>query len=745
MDVTYVTLWLSYQLKRPLKMKIITCTIALLTASLALAQAKKDTVKLKDIEAVTLVVRKPTVESKVDRTVFNVANSSILAGNTTWDVLRMTPLVSIDNNDAIKAEGENVTVYINDRKSVFTGKELKEYLATIPADNLMKIEVITSPSSRYETTGSVINIVLKKRDDEGMKGSITLNNRQNRKNSQYTNFNLNYHKKKFTQTVIGSYSDNTWVQTNSIVNSLYENNDITTINTLNTDKSKSPSISSTSEYELNDKNNIGFIVEYYQSKRTSSSEAEASNYANDQFKYSYDQSQNLAGMNRTLGTNLFYKYYDKEKNRILDVNLGTNYDSQKDSNDFLKTFSNKPIPDQIGVNSNNQMRNYYIKIDYTQSIGKSGATFEAGGKIDFNNNVAPYYLTGNKLDLLQKTDKFHYEDNISSLYANFSKTFFKKLETRVGIRYEYIDFKVRQDIAGTSRKDGYGTFLPNLLLKYSFSDKYDLSLTYNRNIWRPWYAEFNPFLLPNNDGIYSRGNIDLQPNPSDRLYLKFGILKKYFLSARYMFTKQDYWTTYSTQVVNTPGDPDNPTKEITVTYPGNFSGKVQKYYLFANTNQTFLKNKLNVNVGFGWYYIDNSDFNQRNDLKARDYISYWGGSTNLSYTNLFNKNINLSAWVEISNQNNGNSYANKTNVFHNISMTKIFPKTQMEVSLQLMNIFQRPNFDSTTFSPVGTFRNSTQSDWYGVSLSFVKRFGNQKVKTNTKTDVEKGGGGGGEK
>jgi hypothetical protein len=46
-----------------------------------------------------LVGKKPTVENKVDRTVFNVANSSILAGNTTWDVLKMAPLVSIDNND----------------------------------------------------------------------------------------------------------------------------------------------------------------------------------------------------------------------------------------------------------------------------------------------------------------------------------------------------------------------------------------------------------------------------------------------------------------------------------------------------------------------------------------------------------------------------------------------------------------------------------------------------------------------
>ncbi|MDH6252510.1 ferric enterobactin receptor [Chryseobacterium sp. H1D6B] len=712
-------------------MKIIISTIAILIGSLTFAQTKKDTAsKQKDIEAVTIIARKATVESKVDRTVFNVANSSILAGNTTWDVLRMTPLVSIDNNDAIKAEGENVTVYINDRKSVFKGKELKEYLATIPADNLLKIEVITSPSSRYETSGSVINIVLKKRDDEGMKGSVTLNNRQNRKNSQYTNFNLNYHKKKVTQTLIGSYSDNTWAQNSSIINSLYENNAVTNINTQNISRNKSPSISSTSEYELNDKNNIGLILEYYQSRKNSSSDADGTNYANDIFQNSYLQNQSSTGLSRTLGTNFFYKYYDKEKNRILDVNVGTNYDAYEDNNTFIKTSSTEPTPNEIGVNSNNQARNYYLKVDYTQPFGKNGGTFEIGGKMDFNNNVVPYDLSGNNLDNLRRNDIFHYEDNINSLYANYSKTFFKKLETRIGIRYENIHFKVRQDVAGTSRKDSYGNFLPNLLLKYSFSDKYDLSFTYNRNIWRPWYTEFNPFLVPNNDGIYYRGNIDLEPNPSDRIYMKLGILKKYFFSARYMFTNQDYWTTYTVE--------DNKT----ITYPGNFTGKVKKYYLFANTNQTFLKNKLSVNLGFGWYYIDNSDFNERNDLKAKNYISYWGGSTNISYTNLFNKNINLSAWVEISNQNNGNSYANKTNVFHNISATKIFTKTQMEVSLQLMNIFQRPNFDATTYSPAGTFRNSSQSDWYGFSLSFVKRFGNQKVKGNTKTDVEKNGGGG---
>lgn len=719
-------------------MKTILVPIALLAGVVIFAQEKQDTIKSKEksIEGVTVTVRKPTVESKVDRTVFNVANSSILAGNTTWDVMRMTPLVSIDNNDAIKAEGESVTVYINDRKSVFTGKELKEYLKTIPADNLMKIEVITSPSSRYEAAGSVINIVLKKRDDEGIKGSVTFNNKQNTKNSQYSNLNINYHKKNFTQTLIGGYSDNTNVQRNSNVYTIYEGNSVQQTNSTTIGRYRSPSVSSTSEFELNNKNTAGVILEYYQSNAMSASEASGITHKNGEFDNSFDQNQTSGGLNRNLGTNIFYKFYDKEKNRILDVNAGANYYGESGDNYFIKNIISKtPSVSKIGILSDTENRNYFLKVDYTQPLGKSGATFEVGGKMDFNNNVIPNTLYGNNLEGLSTRDIFHYEDNINSLYANYSRKFFDKLETRVGLRYEHIDYRIRQEVSGKSRKDAYGAFLPNILLKYSFSDKYDLSLTYNRNLWRPWYAEFNPFMTPNSDGIYSRGNIDLEPNPSDRLYMKLGILKKYFISARYTFTDQDYWTDYLTEDVGNY-------KNATIMQESNFSGKVHKYYLFANTNQTFFKNKFTVNLGLGWYYIDNSDFNLKKGLRNDSYINYLSASTNLSYTNLFNKNINLNAWLEVSNQNNGNSITNKPNIFHNISATKIFPKTQMEVSLQLMNIFQRPNYDATTYSRDAYVRSISKWDWYGASISFVKRFGNQKVKENTKTDVEKNGGGG---
>ncbi len=707
---------------------------AFFSVTIISGQIKTDSTKTKDIAEVTVIARKPTIENKTDRTVFNVSNSSILAGNTTWDVLRMTPLVSMDSNDNLLAEGESVSVYINDRKTVFTGKELKDYLKTIVADNLMKIEVITTPSARYEAAGPVINIVLKKLENEGTKGSVSLTNTQNTKNSQYANFNLNYHKKNFTETLTGGYSDNTQVMKNYNENFIYENNELTKIVTESTETGRSPSFSSSSELELNDKNNIGLIFEYSQTKRSSFSDAYGENFIGNNLQNFYAKTQSLTGLNKNLGSNLYYKYYDKEKNKILDLNAGINYSSVTDTNDHYINFSANSIPTGIRILADNQNRDYYFKADYSQPLGKTGSTLEFGGKSSYKNYVIPYDyygLSGNNwVEDLSRSNDFQYLENLNSLYANFSKTFFKKLETRIGLRYEYIWFKTRQDIGNLEKTDSYGTLLPDLLLKYPLSENTDLTATYKHNIWRPWYSEMNPFELPMDNGTYMRGNMNLDPNPNDRFSLKIGLYKKYFLTASYWYSNQDYWTTYFKD-----GDK-------TIQMEENFPGKVAKYGLNFNTKQAFLKNKLNVNLSLNLNYTDNSDFNAQNNLKdAKDYLTNFGGSSNISYNNLFNKNININGWFGLFSQNFGNSYGNQMNFFHNISVTKIFPKTQMEASLQMYNIFQSPVFDITTYTPVGTFRNSTKADWYGFSLTFIKRFGNQKVKENTKTNVEKDSGG----
>lgn len=716
-------------------MKKTSIAAALLCAVFNFAQeTKSDTVKTENIKEVVVIARKPTIESKADRTVFNVANSAILTGNTTWDVLRMTPLVNIDNNDNVQAEGSSVTVYINDRKSVFTGKELKEYLKTIAADNLLKIEVITTPSAKYETAGAVINIVLKRNENEGLKGSVSMNNSQSYKNSQSASTNLNYHRKGFTQSLTGSYSNTNNVQKSYNENLIYADNSLTRITSETNSNWKSPSLTSSTEFELDDKNNIGLVVEYFGSDNSSVAEARGEYLINEMLQRDYAKTVNSEGSSRFVGSNIFYKYYDKEKNRILDLNAGVNYGAN-DNTRIHSTVWNPAVLEGIRTVSDDQNREYYLKLDYSQPVGKDGSQLEFGGKMNFRNNVMPYgydnFQSGTWIPDASRINTFRYLENLNSVYANFSKTFFKKLETRIGLRYEYINFTVKQEVGTVERKDSYGTLMPDLLLKYSFNENYNLTATYKHSLWRPWFTEFNPFLMPADNGTFQRGNMDLQPNPNDRFGLKLGLYKKYFLSANYSTTNQDYWTSYTVE------------DDRTILMPETYYGRVNNYSLYANTNQNFLKNKLNINLNLGVTYTDNSDFKQRNNFVGmKEHITNFNGSSNFSYTNLFNKNINLNGWVGLHSQNWGNSVGNKMNFFHSFGATKLFPGTQMEAGIRFNNIFRRPGNDLVTYSPIGTFRNVNKWDWYGVSFSFVKRFGNQKVKESTKTNVEKESGGG---
>ena len=133
---------------------------------------------------------------------------------------------------------------------------------------------------------------------------------------------------------------------------------------------------------------------------TSNSEANRKDFINNVFDSSYEQNQYSKGLNRNVGTNIFYKWYDKEKNKILDINLGTNYYGQSDDSYFINNIlsvANGSSTRDLGVITDTENRNYYAKIDYTQPIGKEGASFEVGGKVNFNNNAIPNNLYGNML------------------------------------------------------------------------------------------------------------------------------------------------------------------------------------------------------------------------------------------------------------------------------------------------------------------------------------------------------------
>lgn len=123
-----------------------------------------------ELEAVAITARKSLISVKPDMMVFNVGESKTAIGANALELLRKAPGVTVDNQDAVMLQGKSgVRIYIDGKPSPLTASDLSSMLRSLPASQIESIEIITNPSARYEAEGNagIINIVLKKEDNEG--------------------------------------------------------------------------------------------------------------------------------------------------------------------------------------------------------------------------------------------------------------------------------------------------------------------------------------------------------------------------------------------------------------------------------------------------------------------------------------------------------------------------------------------------------------------------------------------------
>ncbi|MPL56344.1 hypothetical protein SDC9_01828 [bioreactor metagenome] len=509
-------------------MKKLLFTATILTSLFSYSQEEKT----KDIEEVKMT--KKVFHKKSDRMVYDVANSPVAKGSNAFELLKETPLISTSDNANLKILGKNdAIIYINGRKSNMSAEAVLEMLKNTPSENIQKIEVITVPSSEFqvESNQGIINIVMKKKKNDGMSGTWKLENKQGYYNNPNTSVSLNYKKDKLTvstNTYVGKWSEyNTYILSNGTDTS----SNLSVGNTINPNAYVGGNINA--DYEISDKQILGISYSLNLNKTKDGSSyfrniiTDLSNNStrenittNNQNDHSANHSLNLNYEIKTdtLGSKLSLNA------AYLNFNQKTeNVNKTSDVNGVTLANFNQSIPQQI--DNLGFMADYIQKFNknLTLSVGGSYNKTKTDNDTQFVNILPPTGIDDNQ------SNHFIYDENIVGVYATLEKSFNDKVSTKLGTRLELTKSEGSVIDKDEHFTRDYNSFLPYASINYAINKNHNVTYSFSSRVRRPSFWELNPSRIYLTQTNYVQNNPFMKASQYYNQELNYMYKNTYFL------------------------------------------------------------------------------------------------------------------------------------------------------------------------------------------------------------------------
>lgn len=591
-------------------MKRILLSIAVIFGTCAFAQEKKsDSTKTKNIEGVTIT--KQVFKKQSDRLVYDVAASPVAKGNTTFDILKQTPLLSSTDDKTLKIAGKNnVLIYINGRKSNMDAESLAQFLKNTPAENIQKIEVITVPGSEYqvESSDGIINIVLKKKMSDGLNGNMRFSNTQSKYNASQASFSANYRKDKLGISASLSGGENIEAQTYTLKNSSKDASNESTGDIDDPNKNIGGYLNI--DYQLNDKSNLGLSWNTWANKSYNSTVNLFNTIITPKKDPKYTWSKNkedARSYNNSL--NLNYELKTDSLGSKLNVNASyLNYKKFQYINNM--TYNSNINRDVLGPSTQliqdlpQVINNFSGMVDYIQKF-KNDLTLSVGGnynktKTD-NDTKNDSYVFGQSP--VFAPNHFVYDEKIYGFYITAEKKFSDKFSGKLGTRYEITNSLGTSDNPPSDAEAlkrierNYNNFLPYLSLNYAINDKNNLSYSFSSRMRRPSFWELNPVKNKLTDDNYTQNNPFVKASSTYNQELMYMYKNSYFIVLNHSYIKD------AITQVPLQGYPEKPNGEIgqnlALRYIRTNFGDRQEMSAMVGIQKSFFKQYWTTNFSIG--------------------------------------------------------------------------------------------------------------------------------------------------
>jgi outer membrane cobalamin receptor len=502
-------------------------------------------IKADSLDEVVVTAETTTVDVRLDKKIYNIGKDLTTSGATISDALANVPSVTVDVDGAINLRGNNnVRILINGKPSAIAGFGSTDVLQQLPAEAIEKVEVITSPSARYDAEGSagILNIVLKRDKTLGFNGSVRANIGTPLNNGINVNANARTDRFNFF-TNIG------YTQRQPPGNAVFENNYFE-------ETSQFDRIFELRDYDRDRENfNVNIGSTYFFNDTTEVTVSYFNRMGDDSDLTNNDTERFINGdlasqtirieneleeeMTHQFAVN-FEKRYDSEGHRLT-ADFQYAIDDEKTTNliEENEVFLAPELIAQDDIVENNDQTDLLIQADYVRPMGD--AQFEAGFRGNYENEVTDFRL--NTLDQNGQlvfddtiSNVFDYNENVTAVYSQYGNKI-GKFSFLLGLRYEHTQLKGKttpygdinniQELLGEdvdlNFDNNFSGFFPTVNLNFEIGEDENITLGYNRRINRPrgWFV--NPFPSRSSRTNIFQGNPSLNPafsNAFDLGYLK---------------------------------------------------------------------------------------------------------------------------------------------------------------------------------------------------------------------------------
>ncbi len=492
-----------------------------------------------ELEEVVIEGEKELVEAKIDKLVYNAEKDVANIGGNAADVLRRAPLLSVDLEGNVSLRGsQNIQYLINGKPSSMLASSPADLLNALPASEIKSVEVITTPSAKYDGEGSagIINIITKQKTLEGIAGNFEttvgtrLNNMRLGLNTGKGRFGFNANGSSYygwPRQVSSTFYREDYIDDQTRI--LSEDGDV-------------------KGYRLGFFGNAGAFYDFnaYRSISTALRIRGFTDGGDGDYNTSYIDPINNINQN-------YLRYTDSERLRTgfewnidfvnkfagspgreivlsykLDGNVANNQ-SIIQQNDLIGNDLSL-FRDEINENESDN-RESTFQLDYTHPFGKL-VTLETGGKAVIRSVISDYnydtldITTSDYLSDASRTDVFYYNQDVYAGYLSTTWKFGEKLGLVAGARYEHTAFDGSFDEVSDDFESSYSNLLPSIILSRKLSKTSTLKLSYTRRIQRPGLRYLNPYVVLDNNRNISQGNPALDPELTDQYEIGFNTFVK---------------------------------------------------------------------------------------------------------------------------------------------------------------------------------------------------------------------------